>query len=67
LLAESYILIAEELLMCKPSQDAVHCETGEVIVHGDDIMPLINTYYENAKDKLQDIGEYFNGMIEWYF
>lgn len=59
LLTESYILIAEELLVCKAGQDVVHSETGKVIVRGEEILSLAENYYEQAREKLQDIGKFF--------
>jgi hypothetical protein len=57
LLTETYILIAEELLVSKARQDLIHSETGKVIVKGDEILSLTQTYYEQAREKLQDIGK----------
>mmetsp|Transcript_1055 Transcript_1055/g.1887 ORF Transcript_1055/g.1887 Transcript_1055/m.1887 type:complete len:293 (-) Transcript_1055:984-1862(-) len=55
LLTECYILIAEEMLVCKPGQDVLHSETGTVVVKGEDVISLAQTYYEQAREKLQDI------------
>jgi len=58
LLAEAHVLIAEELLMCSTGQDLVHSETGSVIVKADDVTNLAQNYYDQGKEKLQDIGKF---------
>lgn len=55
LLAETYVLIAEELMNCKPEQDVVHSETCNVIVRGEEITSLTQSYYDQARNQLQDI------------
>ncbi len=55
LLVETYVLAAEQLLMCPSDEDQVHGETQNVIVKGKDVGRLAQTYYDQAKEKLQDI------------
>jgi len=56
LLAESYVLISEELLLSPPpSHDLVHGETGLTIVKAEEVTNLAKSYYEQGKEKLQDI------------
>jgi hypothetical protein len=63
LFAESHVLIAEELLISmayyspSPPSDLVHSETGLIIVKADQVTTLAKTYYEQGKEKLQDIGK----------
>ena len=57
LLAELCVLLAEEFVMCPAGKDQVHGETQNIIVKGDEIHNLAKSYYDQGKDKLQDIGE----------
>jgi len=59
LLAEAHVLLAEEMLMCSTGQDrGVHSETGSVIVKADNVSNLAQNYYDQRKEKLQDIGKF---------
>jgi hypothetical protein len=62
LVAEVYILASEELLRCPHGKDLIHEETKNVVVKAEDIGRLAQTYYEKAKEKLQDIGKLLYGQ-----
>ena len=55
LLAESYVLISEELLLSPPAVDLVHGETGLTIVKAEEVINLAKSYYEQGKEKLQEV------------
>ena len=57
LLIETYVLISEELLMASKDDDLVHSQTGAIIVKADGISNLVQTCYDQAKEKLQEIGK----------
>jgi hypothetical protein len=59
LLAEVYVLAAEELLLCPRGEDQIHGETQNVVVKGEEVGRLAQSFYEQAKEQLQEIGKWW--------